>query len=96
MGFGWSLDLYTIIYLVYSMTELPIEEQFKMVRDLAIDLFAQKIYPFTVPAWINLPDEEYDYKPLLSTEYERRGGKLYYKSVARDALSGLFTEIEWE
>lgn len=96
MGFGWSLDLYTIIYLVYSMTELPIEDQCEILKERLIELMAEKIYPYTIPMWGNLPNESYEQNILGTRRTSIKPGKLYYKFVAKEILKESYPEIKWD
>ena len=39
---------------------MPIEDQFKVVREQLIERTAEKIYPFNMPDWEHLSDNPYE------------------------------------
>lgn len=78
------------------MTKMPIEDQFKVVREQLIERTAEKIYPFNMPYWEHLSDNPYETSILGTTKKVSCPGKNYYRWVAKEMLAEAYPEIDWE
>jgi hypothetical protein len=78
------------------MTKMPIEDQFKVVREQLVERTAEKIYPFNMPDWEHLFDNPYETSILGTTKKVSCPGKNYYRCVAKEMLAEAYPEIDWD
>ena len=78
------------------MTKMPIEDQFKAVREQLIERTAEKIYPFNIPDWEHLSDNPYEASILGTTKKVFYLGKNQYRCIAKYMLIDIYPEIDWE
>ena len=78
------------------MTKIPIEDQFKAVREQLIERTAEKIYPFNMPDWEHLFDNPYEITIPGATKKVSYPGKTHYRRIAKEMLAETYPEIDWE
>jgi hypothetical protein len=65
------------------------------LKDALVEAIARDLYPFNMPLWEHLPEEDHD-KMMFSGKTERMDGKKSYRGYAREQLSREMPDIDWE
>jgi hypothetical protein len=55
---------------------------------------AKAIYPYNMPMWENIPDEDHPYRELMSDKMKMHSGKKYYREQASSELA--LEPISWK
>ena len=68
--------------------------QIAALTEKLVESEARRMYPFTVPMWDNLPDEDFTKRTFGGME--DRHGKAFFRLKARQQLQAEMPEVEWE
>ena len=64
-----------------------LQKQIATLQEIAVELKAEEIYPYAMPTWDHLPEEDFQ-KKILGTEiYREYPGKKEYRNAANRMLS---------
>ena len=86
----------------FALVNLPgllahIDQQAKQIEALKeklVEATAKEIYPFNMPQWENLPEEDFTKRTFGGME--DRHGKAFFRLKARQQLKAEMPEVEWE
>jgi hypothetical protein len=68
--------------------------QIEALKEKLVEERARRIYPYTVPMWDNLPDEDFTKRTFGGME--DRHGKAFFRLKARQQLKAEMPEVGWE
>lgn len=63
-------------------------------QEMLVEVTAEKLYPFNMPNWDRLPEEDHK-KIMFSGKVEEYRGKKSYRFEAKQQLAQEFPEIDW-
>lgn len=71
-------------------------KQIAALQEIAAELKAEEIYPYAMPTWDHLPEEDFQ-KKILGTEICREyPGKKEYRNAANRMLAEEHPEVDWK
>lgn len=70
------------------------DRQIEAMKEKLVESEARRLYPFTVPMWANLPDEDFTQRTFGGME--ERHGKAFYRHEAHQQLKTEMPEVGWE
>ena len=64
-----------------------LQKQIAALQEIAVELKAEELYPYTMPSWEHLPEEDFQERILGTHVYREYPGKKEYRNAANRMLA---------
>ena len=64
-----------------------LQKQITALKEIAVELKAEELYPYTMPSWEHLPEEDFQERILGTHVYREYPGKKEYRNAANRMLA---------